>query len=151
MEETNGTLSGVIRNGGKTKRLLSDSRGLTEDHSEDGPKQPKSRSGHEFLGLSRCAACYNQKANMFRRGDDGDTSSSAEDSGPEVDSESEAESSSSSSSSGHIEAETPEGPETESHSPVCGDVAEPEPRGEDGDREEEMGETSERQQGLSPL
>ncbi|XP_023249262.1 uncharacterized protein LOC111644583 [Seriola lalandi dorsalis] len=105
--------------------------------SEDSPKQPKSRSGPEFLGLSRCAGCYNQKASsMPRRGGDGESSSSAEDSGPEVDCESESESSSSSSCSGPVVAETPE---TERSSPECG--------GEDGAGREETGETtSQRQQ-----
>ncbi|XP_040905998.1 lateral signaling target protein 2 homolog [Toxotes jaculatrix] len=132
-------------------------RGSAEDPSADSPQQPKSRSGSECLGLSRCAACYNQKANsMSRRGGDGESSSSAEDSGPEVDNESEAESSSSSSCSEPVAAETPEKPETEKHSPVCGDAAEPESGGEDGDKEDsdeedgdgqkERGHTSEREQ-----
>ncbi|XP_039995340.1 PH domain-containing protein DDB_G0275795-like [Xiphias gladius] len=102
----------------------------------------ESRSGPEFLGLSRCAACYNQKASaMPRRGGDWESSSSGEDSCPEVDSESEAESSSDSSCSGHVAAETPE-----RRSPVCGDAAEPESRGEDGDGQGETGEASERLQ-----
>lgn len=93
----------------------------------------QSRSGPEFLGLSRCAACYNQKAgSMCRRGGDGESSSSAEDSGPEVDSESEAESSSSSSCSGEASSEILENP-----SPVSGDAAEP----ESGDGQEETGVT----------
>ncbi|XP_022603904.1 uncharacterized protein LOC111223886 [Seriola dumerili] len=104
--------------------------------SEGSPKQPKSRSGPEFLGLSRCAGCYNQKASsMPRWGGDGESSSSAEDSGPEVDCESESESTSSSSCSGPVEAETPE---TERSSPVCG--------GEDGAGREETGETSSQRQ-----
>nr|XP_033500893.1 uncharacterized protein LOC117268487 [Epinephelus lanceolatus] len=67
-----------------------ESGGSAEDQSEDSLTQPKSESGPEFLSLSRCTHCYN-----LRWGDDGESSSSAEDSGSEVDWETEAESRSS--------------------------------------------------------
>lgn len=65
----------------------------------------QSRAGAGFLSLSRCAACYNhKKSSTSWLGGDGESSSSAEDSGPDVESESEAESSSSSSSSSSQES-----------------------------------------------
>lgn len=57
--------------------------------------------------LSRCAACYNHKKN-FLYGGDGESSSSAGDSGPEGDLDSEPESLSSSSSSSSVEEEEQE-------------------------------------------
>lgn len=105
------------------------------------------RSGPGFLSLSRCAACYNQKKSSTSwQGGDGESSSSAEDSGPELDSESEAESSSSSSSSGGALSEILEKPETEKPSSLSGDAAGPESGGKDADGREEMGETSESQE-----
>ncbi|KAM9345024.1 uncharacterized protein ABDE67_013919 isoform 2-T2 [Symphorus nematophorus] len=100
--------------------------------------QTNQRPAPEFLGLTRCAACYNQQA-IARRGGDGESSSSAEDSGPEGDCESEAESSSSS-SSGRAASEIFEEPEIERPPPVSGDAAEPESGGEDGDGREETSE-----------
>ncbi|XP_069574914.1 AP-3 complex subunit beta-2-like isoform X2 [Brachyistius frenatus] len=106
--------------------LRSSSEGSTES-----PKQSKSRSGPDVLSLSPCAACYNQKGRYTSRwGRDGESSSSAEDSGPEA--ESEAESESSSSSSSCAAAETPE-----RTSPVGGGDAEEEPGGGGGGGEEE--------------
>ncbi|XP_038588488.1 uncharacterized protein LOC119913201 [Micropterus salmoides] len=104
----------------------------TEDQNEDSLNQSKSRSSPKFLGLSRCAACYNRQASSTHwHGGDGESSSSAEDSGPEVDRESEAESSSSSSSSSCCSGE---------------DLSEIlEPGGKEGDGPEETGETSESQ------
>nr|XP_019942429.1 PREDICTED: probable serine/threonine-protein kinase samkC [Paralichthys olivaceus]XP_019942439.1 PREDICTED: probable serine/threonine-protein kinase samkC [Paralichthys olivaceus]XP_019942448.1 PREDICTED: probable serine/threonine-protein kinase samkC [Paralichthys olivaceus] len=116
---------------------MSESRGSTDDPSADRTTL-QSRPGPEHLSLSRCAACYNIKSSSVTwRGDHGESSSSAEDSGPEVDDESETDSSSSSSSRN----ETPE-PER------SGDAAEDESRGgggggEDGD---ETGETSNRRE-----
>lgn len=74
--------------------------------------------------LSRCAACYNHKKN-FLYGGDGESSSSAGDSGPEVDWDSEAESLSSSSSSSVEEDEEQE------------ERSSPEGEGEDEEREDE--------------
>ncbi|XP_026211643.1 uncharacterized protein LOC113159254 [Anabas testudineus] len=91
------------------------------------PKLLRDRSGNEFLGLSRCAACYNHNANSKRwHGANGESSSSAEDSESEVDCESEAESSSSSSYSGHVVAvpAAPEKAETDRISPVCENASE---------------------------
>ncbi|KAL7383569.1 hypothetical protein ABVT39_013655 [Epinephelus coioides] len=67
-----------------------ESGGSAEDQSEDSLTQPKSESGPEFLSLFRCTHCYN-----LRWEDDSESSSSAEDSGSEVDWETEAESRSS--------------------------------------------------------
>ncbi|KAG7228402.1 hypothetical protein INR49_007574, partial [Caranx melampygus] len=139
----NRTMSGSVR--GRDRPI----RGQSEDKSEDasGPKQPKSRPGPEFLGLSRCAGCYNQKASsMPRLGGDGDSSSSAEDSGPEPESESESESTSSSSSSCSrpVVAETPEIPAPAPggrSSPAEGDRAEEE---EEVEVEEDKNEKSRR-------
>ncbi|XP_029377765.1 probable serine/threonine-protein kinase samkC [Echeneis naucrates] len=63
---------------------------------EDGPEIPTSRSGPDFCDMSRCAGCCNQKVgSMPQRGDDGESSSSAEDSGSETDCDSESSSTSS--------------------------------------------------------
>ncbi|XP_035847975.1 uncharacterized protein LOC116061656 isoform X2 [Sander lucioperca] len=98
--------------------------------------QNKKRSGPQVGGLSRCAACYKQNASsMHRWGDDGESSSSAEDSGPEVDLESEAESSSSSSSSSSSYSEKA--------SPVPGDGADAESGVKDGDGRDEASRSQE--------
>ncbi|XP_054874833.1 uncharacterized protein ppp1r1c isoform X2 [Amphiprion ocellaris] len=91
--------------------------------------QHNQRSGPEILSLSRCAACYNQKSDStYRWRNGGESSSSDEASGPEM--ESDAEFSSSSSSTEDVVAEKPE-----RNSPVPGDNAEDEPRGQDGTSE----------------
>ncbi|XP_049927534.1 uncharacterized protein LOC126406962 [Epinephelus moara] len=122
---------GAMSTAAETEQV--ESGGSAEDQKEDSPKQPKSRPGPEFLSLTRCAACYNEKASsMLRWGDEGESSTSAEDSGPEVDWESSS-SSSSSSSEGCSEpalSETLGNP-----SPVSGDAAEAERGGKDGDGE----------------
>ncbi|XP_070697621.1 bromodomain-containing protein 4-like [Pempheris klunzingeri] len=119
---------------GLSTGLQSHSGDSTQDQDAD---SPKSTSGPEFLSLSRCAACFNLKANsMPRWGGDGESSSSAEDSGPEVDLESEAESSSSSSSCSG-------GPLSDRE--MQGAEKPPESGGQDGDGREETGETLESQ------
>ncbi|XP_029926619.1 PAX-interacting protein 1-like [Myripristis murdjan] len=96
-----------------------DSGVFTDAASADSMKHHKSRSHPQFLGLSPCAACYNQQGHsMLHRGDN---DSSSDDSGRELDWDSEeAESSSNSScSSGPVSAGLP--PKAESGS---GDVFE---------------------------
>ncbi|XP_067336976.1 uncharacterized protein [Channa argus] len=103
------------------------------------PKQGKSRSGQEFLGLFRCAACYNHNASsMHLRGGNRESSSSSEDSELETDCESESENSSTSSCLEHNVAAASEKLETERPSPVYG---EPE-CGVEGDGREEKGDAS---------
>ncbi|KAK2824611.1 hypothetical protein Q5P01_021786 [Channa striata] len=77
---------------------MDDSRGLRlydggfPKQYEYSPKQLKSRSAQEFLGLTRCAACYNHNARTVHlRGGDRESSSSSEDTESETDCESEAE------------------------------------------------------------
>ncbi|XP_030298352.1 uncharacterized protein LOC115596980 isoform X2 [Sparus aurata] len=95
--------------------------------------------------LTRCAACYNQRAgSMPHRG--GDSSSSAEDSGPEADWQSEAESSSSSSCSVEDLSEEPDEPETQTTSAAA---AEAESGGGDADEGDETGGASESQKDQS--
>lgn len=118
-----------------------DSRGLEHHRCSDvhvSAVSVQSRSGPEFLGLSRCAGCYSHQQLRWGGGDGGESSSSAEDSGPEMDSESEAESSSSSSSSscGPVVAEPPQEGEGEEHSPAPGGSA-----GHDGGGQVEAGGT----------
>ncbi|CAB1457750.1 unnamed protein product [Pleuronectes platessa] len=122
-------MSEAIRGGEKTTGLMSESRDLTDDQSADTNTHLKTRSSPVPLSLARCAACYNHKSSTVSwRGDAGESSSSAEDSGPEVeDEESEAESSSSSSSS--CRSSVTEEPEPER----SGDAAEEESRGDGGE------------------
>ncbi|XP_053292038.1 pleckstrin homology domain-containing family A member 3 isoform X1 [Pleuronectes platessa] len=122
-------MSEAIRGGEKTTGLMSESRDSTDDQSADTNTQLKTRSSPVPLSLARCAACYNHKSSTVSwRGDAGESSSSAEDSGPEVeDEESEAESSSSSSSS--CRSSATEEPEPER----SGDAAEEESRGDGGE------------------
>ncbi|XP_047459905.1 WW domain-binding protein 11-like [Mugil cephalus] len=114
--------------------LLSYSDRSTENQDAHSPKTSKPRSSPDVPSLSRCAACYNS---VPRWGGNGESSSSAEDSGPEIDCESEPESSSSSSSSGgsgDALADTPEQPEAERQTPECG---QPKSGGQDGDETQE--------------
>ncbi|CAK6976754.1 protein phosphatase 1 regulatory subunit 1C [Scomber scombrus] len=131
-------MSVELSNGGQSQGLHSDPGGYTENQSAESPKQQKSKSGPEVINLSRCAGCYNHKK-IARLHHGGESSSSAEDSGPDADSESEAESSFSSSSS--------EQADVEEVSAVPEDAAEPEP--ESGGQEVDAGqaeETSESQE-----
>ncbi|KAG7512431.1 hypothetical protein JOB18_029207 [Solea senegalensis] len=131
-------------------RSGSDSADLTDHQQQpDAPKQPKSTS--DFDSLSRCAACYNPNMNsMTWRGEDGESSSSAGDSGPELSSDSESESESSSSSSWSAVEETPEEPEMETRLSAHdsdADDAEPESAAGDADGREGTGEMLHGQRG----
>ncbi|XP_051236494.1 uncharacterized protein LOC127352269 [Dicentrarchus labrax] len=130
----------------QSRGLQSSSGASTEDQCADTPYQPKFSSGPAFLNLSRCSACY-RRTNQWV--DHGESSSSAEDSGPEEDLESEAESSSSSSCSPKALSEILEEPESEKSFPGAGDAAEPESGERDGDGPEEKGETLESEEDKS--
>ncbi|XP_078129867.1 uncharacterized protein LOC144532803 isoform X2 [Sander vitreus] len=105
--------------------------------------QNKKRSGPQVGGLSRCAACYKQKASsMHRWGGGGESSSSAEDSGPEV----ESSSSSSSSSSSYSEKASSETP-----SPVPADGADADSGAKDGDGRDEASHSRTKRPRRSPF
>uniref|UniRef100_UPI003AAF5492 protein phosphatase 1 regulatory subunit 1C n=1 Tax=Centroberyx gerrardi TaxID=166262 RepID=UPI003AAF5492 len=113
---------GVLSRGASQQSV--DSGGSVENQSADSLKLHKSGSGPEFLGLSRCAACYNPQGRCMPRwgGDDSESSSATDGSGPDCDWDSDdpESSSDSSCSSGPASAGTPQKPAAEQDSPGSG-------------------------------
>ncbi|XP_030012592.1 nuclear localization sequence-binding protein-like [Sphaeramia orbicularis] len=130
-------MSGTMGSPYQFRRLHYMSGGSSKNQSAVDLRQPKSKSGPEFLGLTRCAGCYNQNQNSSQgRGDSSETSSTSEDSSSsesESESESEAESSCSDGCSDQGLSETDEKPEAEEDSPVSAVAAESVGGGQDGD------------------